>query len=61
MVQHIDPIVSVAVTMRDTSHRLSKLKGSSIAQLCYSVTRDSCLETPSTRRVQTRESRRVFE
>ena len=27
MVQHIDQIVSVAVAMRDTSHRFSKLKG----------------------------------
>ena len=45
---HIDQIVSVAVTMRDSSHRLSKPKGSSISQLCHVVTRDSCVETPST-------------
>ena len=47
MVQHIDQIVSVAVTMRDSSP----------SQVCHSVTRDSCVETP---RVQTRESRRVM-
>ena len=48
-VQYIDQIVSVAVTMRGSSHRLSKLKGSSISQLCHLVTRDRCVETPSTR------------
>ena len=47
MVQHIDQIVSVAVTMRDSSNRISKLKGSSISRLCHSVKRDSCVETPS--------------
>ena len=30
MVQHIAEIVCVAVAMRDSSHRASKLKGSSI-------------------------------
>ena len=30
MVQHIDEIVCVAVAMQDSSHRHSKLKGSSI-------------------------------
>ena len=61
LVQHIDQIVAVAVTMRDSSHRPGKLKGSSISQLCHSVTRDSCVETPcGTRRTQTRGSRRVM-
>ena len=34
-VQDTDQIVCVAVAMRDSSHRRSKLKGSSIDQLCY--------------------------
>ena len=69
MVQHIDQIVSVAATMRDSSDRLSKPTVSSISQLCLSVKRDSCvwrLHVPSTdQRVETggvslaRESRRV--
>ena len=33
MVQHIDQIVCVAVAMRDSPLRPSKLKGSSISQL----------------------------
>ena len=60
MVQHIDQIVSVAVRMRDTSHRLSKLKGSSISQLCHSVERVGFVETPSTKyRPQNRDGRCV--
>ena len=47
-IQHIDKIVSVAVTMRDSSLWVSKLKGSPVPQLCHSLTRDSCVETPST-------------